>query len=333
MVGSKTTLLKTSGIGRAVRSCSPGYVAVAYIGKDWDKLIDKSKLKKIILSPTIGSNPSAIAELAECVSWEKVLFLEELHAKIYIGKNCAVLGSANLSKNGLCVSGLEEAAVMIKDRALITQVTEYFQEIEKLALQQFPNISGRKKRLSHLKRERARAIANEVIVNDEVFSTDLQNYYPLSGDDFYIVWYQSSDDYEYTNAVKEVTEVIEDDMHFHEDDQVEDGKWILSWKITDANKPDRRVKPHWMFIHEIFSGGVRNTDKEEYEYTKLAVMRKDKETPNPPFEITDAVVRAFNEIICSDKYCDYFVGKEEPFFVKNTFGVFEEFIRDLKSKA
>lgn len=80
-------------IRRTVIDCKPLRIAVAYIGVDWKTFIpDTSCLESIIVSPTIGSNPSAIADLVKQIGWEKVVFLDELHAKTYIGKNSAVIG-------------------------------------------------------------------------------------------------------------------------------------------------------------------------------------------------------------------------------------------------
>ena len=33
----------------------PTHIAVAYVGRDWNKLIDCSQLKEIIVSPTLGT--------------------------------------------------------------------------------------------------------------------------------------------------------------------------------------------------------------------------------------------------------------------------------------
>ena len=62
----------------------PTHIAVAYVGRDWDQLIDCSQLKEIIVSPTLGTNPRAVDELVEKFGWEHVHFLDELHAKIYL---------------------------------------------------------------------------------------------------------------------------------------------------------------------------------------------------------------------------------------------------------
>lgn len=327
----KSILLKTSAIGSSVINCAPHYIAVAFIGIDWSELIDASKLKKIIVSPTIGSNPYAIEALVRCVSWDNILFLDNLHTKIYIGEHCALVGSSNLSRNGLSASGLEEAAIRIEDKALVSELVEYFKELELLAIGQYPSEEKKKKKLSSLKRDWSKGIANSLLKYEEDSQRSLHQYTPLSGDDFYIVWYQPFEDYDYTDELGSVKGLIEDEMHFNEADDIEEGKWILAWRVTNSNKPDRRVRPYWLFIHEIYNNAISTADK--YEYTKLAVMRTDKMKPPSPFRITDDMVNSFNEIICNESYVNYFIGNEEPFLVKNTFRVFVGFIEELKAKV
>ncbi len=80
-------VLIENDIQEAVSGCKPSKIAVAYIGADWQTFIpDPSRLESIIVSPTIGSNPWAIADLVKQIGWEKVAFLDELHAKTYIKK-------------------------------------------------------------------------------------------------------------------------------------------------------------------------------------------------------------------------------------------------------
>lgn len=327
----KSILLKTNAIGSSMIKCAPRYVAVAFVGIDWPDLIDSTKLEKIIVSPTIGSNPYAIEKLVECVSWDNVLFLDNLHAKIYIGDHCALVGSSNLSRNGISAAGLVEVAIRIADKTLLSELTEYFAELERMAINQYPDVKKKKKKLSDLKKDWSKGISNSLLKYEHGFQRSLQHYTPLSGDDFYIAWYHPFKDYRYTDALDPIKGLIEGEMHFHESDDIEEGKWILAWRVTKSNKPDRRVRPYWLFIHEVHSNGITTSDR--YEYTKLAIMRTDKPTPPTPFSITDDVVNSFNELICSDKYAGDFIGYEEPFLVKNTFEVFETFIQELKAKV
>ncbi|MFH2122745.1 MAG: phospholipase D family protein [Pseudomonadota bacterium] len=326
----KTILLKTNTIGSAVTMCEPIMIAVAYVGIDWGNFIDASKVEKIIVSPTIGSNPYAIEELVKLISWDKIFFLDSLHAKIYIGKENAILGSSNLSRNGLSIAGLEEAAVQINDKSIIIELTKYFGELESLAVAQYPEIENKKKKLLALKRDWAKAVRGSVIKENTQASMSLQQFSPLSNDDFYIAWYHPFDNYDYTDQANSIKYFIEDEMHLAEDDEVEKGKWILSWRLTSKNRPHKKVKPSWIFIDELISNGV--SSEEAYDYTKLAIMRNDKPKTPPPFEINNEVAKAFNDTICKDKFGPYFIGGNEPFLIKDTFIVFKDFVNEMKKK-
>ncbi|WGS51118.1 phospholipase D family protein [Paraburkholderia sp. D15] len=102
-------------IQRGLRKISPSQIAVAYVGIDWKAYILPEKLQDIVLSPTIGTNPVAIVEIAEAIGWEHVHFLDNLHAKIYLGEHGAAVGSFNLTANGLSAACLQEAGFLVED--------------------------------------------------------------------------------------------------------------------------------------------------------------------------------------------------------------------------
>ena len=78
-------LVSGASIKVGLREVMPTHVAAAYVGRDWRTYIDTQQLKEIVVSPTLGSNPYAIAEIAKDIGWENVHFLINLHAKIYLG--------------------------------------------------------------------------------------------------------------------------------------------------------------------------------------------------------------------------------------------------------
>ena len=145
-------ILQSDEIAPCLTEVSPHHIAVAYIGCDWEEFIKHEGLEEIILSPTIGSNPDAIEQIAEKISWDRVLFLDNLHAKIYIGKDSAIIGSSNLSRNGLGVSeGLEECAVNITEDKEIGKITAYYGKLRELAHKAYPTYEKKLQRLSKLK--------------------------------------------------------------------------------------------------------------------------------------------------------------------------------------
>lgn len=103
-------------IGSAIQRCNPLKIAVAYLGEDWRSFIpDVQHLEEVIVSPTLGTNPRAVMDLAQRIGWENVHFLDELHAKFYLGSSTAIVGSANLTHNGLSGDALIELCIEFSD--------------------------------------------------------------------------------------------------------------------------------------------------------------------------------------------------------------------------
>ena len=101
-----------------LRTIQPVSVAVAYISKAWLTYLDARSLPKtLIVSPTLGSDPSAIDKAINMLGIGNIHFLDELHAKIYLGNQQALVGSCNLSHGGFRDN--EETAVLVTDRKQI----------------------------------------------------------------------------------------------------------------------------------------------------------------------------------------------------------------------
>ena len=113
--------------------------AVAYWGKDGAKLTGLKRKRecrkvRIICDLLSGScNPSEVEELMALPGVE-VKTLDRLHAKVWIGGDEVILGSANASMNGLpdnakaIINGNIEAAALLKDRSLSHQLKEWFEK-------------------------------------------------------------------------------------------------------------------------------------------------------------------------------------------------------------
>lgn len=287
-------ILVDDGIQKAIGRCKPFKIAVAYIGADWNTFIpDADRLSAIIVSPTFGSNPRAIMDVAKQIGWEKVHFLDELHAKIYIGNSFAVIGSANLTNNGLSGEGLVELCVEVSTTETLKKLDETFDTLKQRAQKQYPTTESKRARIRELEIVWGSAIANRIIRNKNNSTPAFSDYEPLGEDHFYVLWYQPVD-CEYSDDVKAIESLIVDDIHFASADKVEKNKWALLWRITNSNTPHKSAKPHWLYIHEVFENGIVD---EGYEYPKCAIQRKDLDVPSPPFEITGEVAVAFKKSI------------------------------------
>jgi len=125
-------LTDSKEIRAELKRLAAGRLAVAYIGADWREYVDARSLKNVIVSPTLGSNPHAIADLVREIGWDNVHFLDNLHAKIYLGQGAALLGSANLSQNAFGDGNLFEAMVLVRGESATAKldrtVNAYFYE-------------------------------------------------------------------------------------------------------------------------------------------------------------------------------------------------------------
>ncbi|WP_319780863.1 phospholipase D family protein [Maridesulfovibrio sp.] len=333
-------ILKTKDIGGAVENCAPVRIAVAFVGVDWNKYVDDWELKEIIVSPTEGSNPKGIQSLVKELSWDNVHFLDKLHCKIYIGEYSAVLGSSNLSWNGLSGIGLEEAAVELSDVSEIDELRLYFSDLKDKAVIQYPTEESKKEALAKLYRIWRQRCRSSFADDEEDTQEDFLNYEVLSDRDFYIAWYVPDVEVEYCGDIVEFKDKIATDMHFADGDQIEAGKWVLCWMVKKDFTPHYNRNPYWLFIDEIFEKAVKLKDSnDEYGYTTVAVMRNDLPHVAEPFTLTTEVVEAFRETIDtndgsgeSHDYLEKFTNVEGIYKVQDTFSIFKDFMADWKEK-
>jgi len=272
----------------ALREVHPVRIAVAYVGIDWCSYIDKHALAEIILSPTIGSNPRAIREIVESLGWKNVHFLDELHAKVYIGEHKAAFGSFNLSKNGINETGLEELGVLTDDKTDVTNLNVEFVRLRKLALSSYQAESKKKKRLEELQAERNRAIAEGILRNDTP-TCELIAYTPVSENELYVMWYRDVvvkfnyeelmaqdrelEEKNFNNVVNFYTTVLEED-------NIKPDTWILLWQAKQDGMPMSMRHLQWMYVHQVVPQSVIDEP-----YTKIVLERKDKKRPTEPFDI------------------------------------------------
>lgn len=326
-------ILKGFDIANGLKQIKPRKIAVAFIGSDYDSYLDDSclnALDSIILSPTEGSNPKAISKLVKSIGWEKVHFLSRLHAKIYIGKDETIIGSSNLSRNGLIgdCSGLYEVCVKIESR---DEVDEIFNEILNEACEEFPDEQSKQKALEklYIKYNQRKLMGLERDCSER---TDFMDYDWNRDEHFYIDWYASPDANGYTDETnefcKKTDDIIVEDMAFVENDEIHENKWVLYWKCQEKkDKIDRRQKPSWLYIDKIIHNGW-----EDEFYTKLAIQLKSfsSNRPVPPFEITKEFTESFRNVIEQEKYEILFNDNPYEASSEDILGIMPEFLADIK---
>ena len=326
-------ILKGSDIANGLKQIKPRKIAVAFIGSDYDSYLDDSclnALDSIILSPTEGSNPKAISKLVKSIGWEKVHFLSRLHAKIYIGEDETIIGSSNLSRNGLIgdCSGLYEVCVKTESR---DEFDEIFNEILNEAHDEFPDEQSKQKALDDLYRIYNKRKSMKL----EQGSDEVANFkdYDWNKDEHFYLTYYGSGSGDYTEkSEKSIDEGDdEDSIPFIEDDEIFENRWVLYWKCqNNGNKVNKRTKPSWLYIDKIIPNGF--DDGPESPYTKLAIQLKSLSSGRPlqPFEITKDFIESFRNVIEQEKYEILF--NDNPYVASSEeiLGVMSEFLADIK---
>ena len=121
-------------IEKLIKESTTVCFAVAYWGKNSDSLLlqfPNVKMRIICNLLSGGTNPEPIKKLRCCENVE-VRRLDNLHAKVILNETTAIIGSANLSTNGLNHENDEdpgwiEAGITTKDSVQIEEVTDWFE--------------------------------------------------------------------------------------------------------------------------------------------------------------------------------------------------------------
>ena len=180
-------LTEAKQIREALEEVEPSQIAVAYVGADWDDYISVDDLEEIIVSPTIGSNPRAIESIMNIKGHENVYFLNELHSKIYIGSNSALVGSCNLTYNALSGNRLLEVAILLENNSSVSQLLGTFNDYKESAEIQYPDFESKIAQLKVLKEKWDDSVQNR-LVTDSTRIPELSEYCS-NLDKIHIVWY------------------------------------------------------------------------------------------------------------------------------------------------
>lgn len=114
-----------------IKSSSTVEIAVAFLGEGAENLIPGGVKARIICNLESGAtNPSVVRKL-QAQAGVEIRTLSNLHAKVLIGDQSILVGSANLSANGLGLEGKEtafweEAGLLISDPTERQRAHEWF---------------------------------------------------------------------------------------------------------------------------------------------------------------------------------------------------------------
>ncbi|MBC3919081.1 phospholipase D family protein [Undibacterium sp. CY18W] len=312
-------------IKSALREVSPTQIAVAYVGKHWSNYINPDILKEIILSPTLGTNPNAVAELAIKLGWKNVHFLDNLHTKMYLGDGKAALGSFNLSENGLSASGLEEAGFIIDDKQINVELKTLFDKYRSSAISKYSTEQAKIGKLAELRAAWDRAVLTKDI---KIFEPNqvylhLSDYQVTNPSEIYVCWIDGN--FEYNEDIADIS-TINDSVNFLEDDDIKPGRWILCWHAKADDSPDESSEPYWIYIDEVMNNGVSDE-----KYTQLAIQRNDRTPPPVPFELTKDAIEAIYSVLRSKKFPAFLPGMD-PWSINPTIPKLADFIKAAQSE-
>jgi hypothetical protein len=284
--------LSGADIAPAIAAVAPKQIAVAYLGRDWRKYLpsDLDSLESIVVAPVLGTNPLAVQELVKALGpngWDRVFFLDSLHAKVYVGHSAAVYGSANLTNNGLSGQGLLELCAITNDRHELKYLASFVVDVVQKAKLQYSTTEAKLKRLAELVDAFNRNPSFSIGGADVAFED-----FELLPNHFYLSWYVIGKP-TYNSSLSE--EALYDSLLLHPSDNVQLNKWVLVWRCNQDWSIGADLGLRWMMIDECFSNGATSINDEETEYTKVIAELKSLNAlkRKPPFKITKQVKLAF----------------------------------------
>lgn len=301
-------LLEKPTIAAAIQDIAPSHIAVAYIGTDWEEFIDTARLKQLIVSPTIGTNPHALKDVAQRIGWENVFFLDELHAKLYLSTTRAALGSFNLTANGIGVGGLIETGIIVDQLDAVAELFEHFEHLRSLAEARYPTTDSKRIRLQQLTAQWNHAHAQGILLSEATIRS-LHDYIPNNSRDFDVCWFRNVqvdvDLATIRKAVPELTgdvleEIASDWTTALDDDPVEENSWVLLWQCRNDGLPNNSVRLRWLYVHKVVRKAV-----DDGSYTTLLFQIKGGKIPPAPFCLTPEADAALKAVLKLDAYCTF----------------------------
>lgn len=273
-----------------LRAVRPTHIAVAYVGKDWRGLLGTDhQLQQIVVAPVPGTSPKAIRQIAREIGWYNVHFLDQLHAKVYLGPTHAMIGSANLSSNALLPGGtqLYEMVVLTDDMALREHAMLEWERYRALASSLYRSKQDKLDRLVRLEEAQPKIEAARLSVRTAKTPTLAK--FKVGSVPIHLEWWESvhedgcdPDDTNYINT--RVGQQV---------DEIRIGNWVLQWECDAKGRPRGRSPLQWMRIDAIRLGQAPGEDI----YVDQLAERVEPTTAMHPFVLDADVQKTFKDLI------------------------------------
>lgn len=335
-----TTLITNNNIEKALSELAPDKIAVAYLGDGWNNFIDPKKLNEIILSPTRGTNPEAVEQVVKEIGWGQVFFFDALHAKIYLNtdKKQVVIGSFNLSDNGVSTDKLHEIGILSDDKQIFEEAYKEYEHIKEKAKNEYKNEASKTQQLEYLAqipREYSSWNGNlktkekPVNIHDYIFKKKT----------IHVMWYWAWDCDVGLNVDEHDQSIIYNWTHCLPGDKIVPRQWVLLWPAKNNGTPHENQNPSWLFIHTKKDKGVIGNDVGKYS-TLLAELNTDIPKPPEPFELTREVINSIRKILNKKAFIEFRPNEnkddeDESYWSANQCSeeLKEEFIKEVKKEV
>lgn len=315
------TYLSGQSIGNDLIKLRPNHVMVAYLGADWASFLPKiEEIERLVVQPNPPTNPQALSKIAAIIGWDKIQFLDNLHAKVYFRLNTdrtsgkAIVGSPNLTANGLGGSGLYEAAVRFDFKVTETEgpggLLASFDSVWKMAGGRYPDEASKISRLEKLVEDYKNYLckgASHIKPSSDTGTTpSICQYGSEWKMDFWPIWWYTNGEVAFEGEALQQRnqEHIEDYMCVCNDDQTivgnPSGRWVLSWGITGRSRPHQSAHLTWLYIHYAFPDACAG----EAPYSAVLIEANNRGLrPTPPFDLEDPrTEKAIKAVLGRPKY-------------------------------
>ncbi|RWN11445.1 MAG: hypothetical protein EOR94_27485 [Mesorhizobium sp.] len=331
--------------------------AVAFWGNGASSRLGKrspqGKLPRIICNLTSGgTNPYEVEKLIgnDLGAYGQVKQSNTLHAKVFLASDRAVVGSANVSTNGLGIEGGTpakwiEAGVLVTDKGQLGQISAWLEtEWEGAAIiDRNDLLRAREAWFRH-------QMANGPTLKSQGSNSSLAKFPvppsdgAIAGVDFPLLNWWNDTPYRWApEAISAVSKLISDndpkkiearldnafEVDLRDREALSPGRWVVAWEASGENNFPARRKPYWFYTGQILPKGIIYDDDPTRYPAILGADYRGKVTP--PFELDASTIKAFRNVIVRPKFSSL-LESSYPFFTKRRLSAMREFLEDWKSE-
>lgn len=290
---------------QALRDIKPYRIAVAYVGSQdtLQGVIDWSKVQCLTVQPAACTSADAIEAIRESMPKKgRLLFHDTLHAKVYLGESDALVGSANLSRNGIGGDTVE-ACCRVTDPKELSRIATFLDGVEAEAAKRFPpggddwNLCLQ--RLGEEPEDLCSLVGFDVGMRNAQAPSFLE-YCSRGGQPFVVEWWE--EDEELTRDAEKRFESrshsISNSLALKES-LPEEMKWILCWRCKKDGTPRAKIELEFMHVDRQERKPIYKRQTDIYPWS-VVELRPLARGARQPFRIDDAFTAAFRAVVTGD---------------------------------